>query len=223
MLNDIRDLDIDISSRTVARLTDYLAILNDILLKQSTISSEELSQVMKTTAAQVRKDLSTFGAFGKRGTGYEVRALIDYIERILRIDMVTNIILIGYGNMGHLITTNKNMLGKGFELKAVFDSSSEKIGKAVFNTDYVVRSMADLKSYIKRHHIKTALLSVTSDAAQEVAEVLVDYGLTGILNLTGKRLVLPEDVSVVNVDISSKLKELNFWQNHHKNPKAGTY
>lgn len=219
----MREDKLEISSRTVSRLTAYLTILNDLLLTRSRINSDELSKIMKTTSAQVRKDLSTFGAFGKRGIGYDVKSLIISIEEILKINTTTELILIGYGNMGHLITSNRNMLGKGFELKAVFDSSLEKVGKAVFNTDYVVKSVDSLEDYIKRHKIKTAILSVTSDAAQEVADRLCEYGITGILNLTARRLVLPEEVSIVNVDFSSKLRELNFWQNHPHNPKAGTY
>lgn len=212
----------DISSRTVARLTEYLNILKDVARENETINSLDLANIMNTTSAQVRKDLSTFGEFGVRGKGYDIQKLIDSIEKILGIDSENDIILVGYGNMGHMISSNTDMLGKGFNLVGVFDVDKNKIGKNVLDTDLVVKSSEELEQYIKENKINTAILSVTSSVAQEVADKLIEYGIEAILNLTAYKLVINNNVAVVNVDISAKLQELNFWKNHTELPKAGT-
>lgn len=204
----------DISSRTVTRLTEYLGILNDIIKNQETINSIDLAKIMDTTSAQVRKDLSTFGEFGVRGKGYDIKKLIEHIEEILGISKVNDVILIGYGNMGHMISSNKDMLGKGFNLIGVFDGDDRKVNTCVLDTDLIVMSMKELESFVQTKKITTAILCVTSESAQNVTNDLVKYGITGILNLTASKLAPNPNLSVVNVDISAKLQELNFWKNY---------
>lgn len=212
----------DVSSRTISRLTNYLTILREVIKTSPTISSEDLSKIMNTTSAQVRKDLSTFGEFGTRGKGYDIKKLIKIIEKILGIDKNNDIILIGYGNMGHMISSNTEVLGKGFKLVGVFDGDDRKVGKSVLDTDMKVKSTSELDEFINKNKIEIAILSVTSESAQNVANDLVKAGIKAILNLTAYKLVLDTEISVVNVDISAKLQELNFWKNHSENPKSGT-
>ena len=118
----------DISDRVVQRLTDYLSILKEVRKYEEGINSIELSKIMDTTSAQVRKDLSTFGEFGVRGKGYDIEKLIEIIEEILGINKVNDVIIVGHGKMGEMITSNSKVLGKGFKIVGVFDKDREKIG-----------------------------------------------------------------------------------------------
>ena len=112
----------EISDRVVQRLTEYLSILKEVRKYEDGINSIELSKIMDTTSAQVRKDLSTFGEFGVRGKGYDIDKLIEIIEDILGINKVNDLIVVGYGKMGEMITSNSKVLGKGFRIVGVFDN-----------------------------------------------------------------------------------------------------
>ena len=119
----------DISSRMVTRITEYLTILYEVSKYEKKINSLDLAIKMDSTAAQVRKDLSTFGEFGVRGRGYDVAKLIEILEHILGIDKKNKLILVGYGKMGSMLVSNSVVLGKGFEIVEVFDKDKEKIGQ----------------------------------------------------------------------------------------------
>ena len=168
---------LEISEKVIQRLTEYLSILKDVQKYENEINSIELSKIMNTTSAQVRKDLSTFGDFGVRGKGYDISKLIEIIEDILGINKVNNVIIVGHGKMGEMISSNRNVLGKGFQIVGIFDKDKNKIGQAQF-----------------------------------AAEQLVKNGIKAILNMTTYKLELGSDITVVNIDISAKLQELNFWR-----------
>ena len=203
----------DISGRIVSRLTLYLNILYDFLETKEEINSIELANKMNTTAVQVRKDLSTFGEFGVRGKGYQVRHLIETIESILGIDEENDIILIGYGKMGKLIASNtSDVLGKGFNLLDIFEKDPEKIGKKIKNLDLTIKDIKDVSRYIKENNVHTAILAVNSNFAQSVAQEIVDAGVEAILNMTTTKLDFPDNIAIVRADISGRLKELNFWR-----------
>lgn len=204
----------DISSRMVTRITEYLMILKEVIKYQENINSVDLAQKMDSTAAQVRKDLSTFGEFGVRGKGYSVEKLIAILEHILGIDQETDLILVGYGKMGSMIVSNSRVLGKGFKIVDVFDKNIEKVGKKVDGLDIVIKNSTELEQVIKSKNIKQAILSVNSKYAQQVAQELVKLGIKGILNLTAFKIELPREIVVISVDISAKLQELNFWRKH---------
>ncbi len=204
----------DISSRMVTRITEYLMILNDVKKYQDSINSVDLAQKMDSTAAQVRKDLSTFGEFGVRGKGYSVEKLIEILEHILDIDKQTELILIGYGKMGSMLVSNNEVLGKGFKIVEVFDKDEDKVGTIAEGLDLIVKDSSQLEEIIKSRNIKQAILAVNSQVAQNVAQELVKYGIKGILNLTAFKIELPREIVVISVDISAKLQELNFWRKH---------
>lgn len=204
----------DISNRMVTRITEYLTILHVVKEHQDSINSIDLAQKMDTTAAQVRKDLSTFGEFGIRGRGYSVEKLIEILEHILGIDKKTKLILVGYGKMGSMLVSNSDVLGKGFEIVEVFDQDEKKIGKKIDNLDIIVKDSKYLEEEIKKNNIKQAILSVNTEYAQKLAESLVKFGIKGILNLTAYKIELPREIVVISVDISAKLQELNFWCKH---------
>lgn len=203
----------DISDRVVQRLTEYLSILKEVRKYEEGINSIELSKIMDTTSAQVRKDLSTFGEFGVRGKGYDVDKLIEIIEDILGINRVNSVIVVGYGKMGEMITLNSKVLGKGFKIVGVFDKDTEKIGKRITG-NLEIQNIDKIEDFVRENpeKIETAILSVLKDQAQVAAEKLIRNGITAILNMTTYKLELPKNIVVVNMDISAKLQELNFWR-----------
>ena len=205
----------EISKRVVQRLTEYLSILKEVRKYEKNINSIKLSKIMNTTSAQVRKDLSTFGEFGVRGKGYDIDSLIEIIENILGINEETNVIIVGHGKMGEMLTKNIKVLGKGFNIVGIFDKDTEKIGQiASEQLQIEIKNVENVKQFIKEYpgKVETAILSGVKEKAQSAAEQLVESGIIAILNMTTYKLELPEMVTVVNVDISAKLQELNFWR-----------
>lgn len=203
----------EISDRVVQRLTEYLSILKEVRKYEDGINSIELSKIMDTTSAQVRKDLSTFGEFGVRGKGYDIDKLIEIIEDILGINKVNDLIVVGYGKMGEMITSNSKVMGKGFRIVGVFDNDPQKIGQEI-SGNLKIQNVDEVEDFIKNstNKVETAILSVVKGQAQTAAEKLVKNGIKAILNMTTYKLELPKNVVVVNMDISAKLQELNFWR-----------
>ena len=203
----------EISDRVVQRLTEYLSILKEVRKYEDGINSIELSKIMDTTSAQVRKDLSTFGEFGVRGKGYDIDKLIEIIEDILGINKVNDLIVVGYGKMGEMITSNSKVLGKGFRIVGVFDNDSKKIDQEI-SGNLKIQNVEEVEEFIKSssNRVETAILSVVKGQAQTAAEKLVKNGIKAILNMTTYKLELPKNIVVVNMDISAKLQELNFWR-----------
>ncbi|MBE2989186.1 redox-sensing transcriptional repressor Rex [Sneathia sp. DSM 16630] len=211
----------DISSRMVTRITEYLTILYEVSKYEKKINSLDLAIKMDSTAAQVRKDLSTFGEFGVRGKGYDIEKLIEILEHILGIDKKNKLILVGYGKMGSMLVSNSVVLGKGFEIVEVFDKDKEKIGQKTEGLDIIVKGSDEMDEYIKKYNINQAILAVNKEEAQAVAKQLVKSGIKGILNLTAFKIELPREIAVISVDISAKLQELNFWRRHIDINKKG--
>ena len=204
---------LDISDRVVQRLTEYLSILKEVSKSDNEINSIELSKIMNTTSAQVRKDLSTFGEFGVRGRGYDVSKLIEIIEGILGINVVNNIIVVGHGKMGEMIASNGKVLGKGFKIVGIFDKDPNKIGKE--GSDHlVVQDVENIGEFLKDTTLKveTAILAVVKEQAQIAANNLIKNGIKAILNMTTYKLEVDDNITVINMDISAKLQELNFWR-----------
>ena len=203
----------EISDRVVQRLTEYLSILKEVRKYEDGINSIELSKIMDTTSAQVRKDLSTFGEFGVRGKGYDIDKLIEIIEDILGINKVNDLIVVGYGKMGEMITSNSKVMGKGFRIVGVFDNDPQKIDQEIPG-NLKIQNVDEVEDFIKNspNKVETAILSVVKGQAQTAAEKLVKNGIKALLNMTTYKLELPKNIVVVNMDISAKLQELNFWR-----------
>lgn len=208
---------LEISERVVQRLTEYLSILKEARKQDNEINSIELAKIMNTTSAQVRKDLSTFGEFGVRGKGYDVDKLIEIITEILGIDKINNVIIVGHGKMGEMLSSNLDVLGEGFKIVGIFDKDINKIGKIAAN-DLIVQDIRNVGEFIKNMKndsntkIDMAILAVVKEQAQIAAEGLVKNGISAILNMTTYKLELGKNVKVVDMDISAKLQELNFWR-----------
>ena len=207
----------EISERVVQRLTEYLSILKEVRKQYNEINSIELAKIMNTTSAQVRKDLSTFGEFGVRGKGYGIDNLIEIITKILGIDKINNVIIVGHGKMGEMLSSNLDVLGEGFKIVGIFDKDKNKIGKAAAN-NLIVQDIQNVDEFIKNMknnsdtRIEIAILAVVKEQAQIAAEGLVKSGISAILNMTTYKLELDKNIKVVDMDISAKLQELNFWR-----------
>ena len=194
---------------TIKRLSLYLRALEKHESEgRPTVSSRQLGSLVCISDAQVRKDLSCFGQFGQPGIGYQVEGLTGQIRRILRVDREWNAIVVGAGNIGRAIMSYPRFGEKGFRIIAGFDAASDQVGKEVGGCKVLPMEM--LHHYISDHEVHIAILSVPEHAAQEVATLLVDAGIRGILNFTPVRLDLSEGVEVTSVDVSRSLEQLTY-------------
>jgi redox-sensing transcriptional repressor len=176
-----------------------------------TISSRRLGQALGLTDAQVRKDLAYFGQFGHPGIGYDVVELSSRIRRILGTDHTWNVVLIGAGNLGMALAAYRGFAKKGFHLVAVFDSDGAKCGQRVPGVEHLtVRPTSEIKTVVREHDVRLAILAVPAAAAQGVADQLIDAGVRGLLNFAPVALTCPENVAVSAVDMAVQLEQLSF-------------
>jgi redox-sensing transcriptional repressor len=198
-----------ISDSTVRRLSLYLRYLQEAEARgQATISSEELAQRGGTTAAQVRKDLSVFGSFGKRGLGYTVPELLRELEEILGLHRRWKVAVVGAGKIGSALFSYRNFMRRGFEIRAVFDSDRGKIGRSW--GDQEVLPDEEMERVLKREGIDIVVVAVPAEAAQGVADRVVASGVAAILNFAPVQLRVPESVALRNVDMVVEMEGLAF-------------
>jgi len=198
-----------IPESTVRRLSHYLRSLEEWGDEAApTVSSEELAERGQTTAAQVRKDLSHFGSFGKRGLGYQVEELRRNLRRILGVDRPWRVALIGAGRIGSALFAYPDFKARGFDCVAVFDSDPEKIGRRWGRV--TIRSPEDLEDTVRSGGVELVILAVPASAAQEMASRAVAAGVRGILNFAPLRLRVPADVNVEDVSLVMEMEALSF-------------
>jgi redox-sensing transcriptional repressor len=184
-----------LSLGVAARLSRYLQVLTQARkMGRDTISSQELSEYTHINPTQIRRDLSGFGKFGKRGVGYRIEYLVDEIRKILRTAGHHNIALFGAGKLGEAIANSDVFADHGFEIVAVFDVDPDRIGTKV--GALTVRDFSELKDAVKVDQIVVGVLAVPSDAAQSVTDGLVEAGVTVIFNYTEQLLQVPPEVNV---------------------------
>src|SRR5512135_510328 len=198
-----------ISDSTVRRLALYLRFLEQSAAQQvSTISSAELARRGGTTSAQVRKDLSFFGSFGKRGLGYSVPELSARIRDILGLKRTHRVVLVGAGKMGGALLHYRGFRQHGFDVAAIYDKDPKKIGAR--SNGLVVRDIKLLEADLKKEPTDIAILVTPAEAAQEVADRLVRAGVKAILNFAPVPLVVPNDVAVQSVNMALELETLSY-------------
>lgn len=173
-----------------------------------TVSSEELAIRGQTTAAQVRKDLSHFGSFGKRGLGYKVDELRQELRQILGVDRVWNVALIGAGRIGSALFEYPDFESRGYECVAIVDSDRDKVGTRW--GDLTIQGPDELESLLRELGVELIVLAVPAHSAQEMAERAVDAGIKGILNFAPIRLKVPTAVPVEDVNLVMQLEALSF-------------
>jgi redox-sensing transcriptional repressor len=185
-----------LSLGVAARLSRYLQVLTQAKkMGKETISSQELADYTHVNSTQIRRDLSGFGKFGKRGVGYNVDSLVSQIRKILRTAGQHNIALFGAGHLGRAIASSDIFADHGFRVVAIFDADQEKVGDRV--TDHlVVRRYDDMKQVVTDEEIVVGVLAVPSDAAQQVADDLVGAGVKIIFNYSEALLQVPPEVTV---------------------------
>ncbi len=162
-------------------------------------SSQELGRRLGISSAQIRKDLSHFGEFGKQGTGYNVAFLHGELERILQVDCVWSLVVIGAGYLGHALASYAGFENRGFRIVGVFDNDEEKIGVSVGDS-LQVQPISNMPGVVKACACRIGVISVPAGAAQEVADALIDAGIRSILSYAPIRLHVPEGVRVEYID-----------------------
>jgi redox-sensing transcriptional repressor len=178
-----------------ARLSQYLRVLTQARkMGKDRISSQEISEYTNINATQIRRDLSAFGKFGKRGVGYNIDGLIAEIRKILRTQGQHNIALFGGGRLGQAIASSTIFADHGFNVAAAFDSDEAKVGQPIGDT--VISSTDDLAELVREKNIIVAVLAVPPEAAQDVADEVVAAGIKIIFNYTEALLDVPQDVAV---------------------------
>jgi len=194
----------------VGRLPVYLRALRHMHENnQQTTSSQELGDQVGISAAQIRKDLSQFGEFGKQGTGYHITFLIDRLCEILKVDRVWEVAVIGAGDMGHALTRYQGFFNRGFHISMIFDNDPELIGEKI--GDLTIESTDDMVASLKAGNVTLAMLTVPATAAQKIADKLVEAGVKGILNYAPISLNVPEGVLVQYIDPSSHLQRMTYY------------
>ena len=202
-----------ISDSTVRRLALYLRFLEESDTQGlATISSADLAQRGGTTPAQVRKDLSFFGSFGKRGLGYSVPELAAQIRDILGLKRAHRVVLVGAGKMGGALLHYQGFRQHGFDVSAIYDRDPKKIGSRW--NGLVVRDIRHVESDLKKEPVEIAILVTPAESAQEVADRLVRAGVKAILNFAPVQLSVPRDVAVQTVNMALELETLSFALAH---------
>jgi redox-sensing transcriptional repressor len=185
-----------LSLGVAARLSRYLQVLTQAKkMGKETISSQELADYTHVNSTQIRRDLSGFGKFGKRGVGYNVDSLVSQIRKILRTSGQHNIALFGAGNLGQAIAASDIFADHGFRVVALFDTDPAKIGQRV-NDQLTVRPFTDLPQVVEEDEIVVGVIAVPTEAAQAVADELVEAGVKIIFNYSEALLQVPPEVTV---------------------------
>ena len=198
-----------IAESAISRLSLYLRILEDLVEEEeSTVSSQIMASQSGTTAAQVRKDLSLFGSFGRRGLGYSSTDLVSRIRQILGLNRRWKIAVIGMGRIGSALVEHKGFFDRGFDIVALFDTSDFKVGSNVHGLK--VHHVNEIRALVQDKNIEIAVLTVPVEAVTEVTDLINGSGVRGILNWTPVRLAVSQSIEVKNVNMVMELEALSF-------------
>jgi len=199
----------NISQAVIRRLPRYYRYLSELMESNIVrISSKELSERMHVTASQIRQDFNNFGGFGQQGYGYNVEYLYTEIGKVLGLERVHNVIIIGAGNVGKAIANYPDFKKRGFVFKAIFDIDKSLEGKKI--GECTVQPMDALEEYVRGNDVEIAALTVPKSVAPQVANKLVDMGVNAIWNFAPTDLNMPEGVLVENVHLAESLMRLSY-------------
>lgn len=199
----------EISQAVIGRLPRYFRYLGELKDEGvERISSQELSELMKVTASQIRQDFNNFGGFGQQGYGYNVTFLYQEIGKILGLDKTHHLIIIGAGNLGQALGNYMNFERRGFLLKGIFDKNPALYGKKVREIE--VQPMECVEAFVRENEVDIAVLTIPKTSAVEVAEILVANGIKAIWNFAHVDLNVPEGIQVENVHLSDSLMKLSY-------------
>lgn len=199
----------EISQAVIGRLPRYFRYLGELKDEGiERISSQELSDIMKVTASQIRQDFNNFGGFGQQGYGYKVEYLYQEIGKILGLDKTHHLIIIGAGNLGQALANYMNFERRGFLFKGIFDNNPALFGKKIRNLE--IKPMEELEQFVRENNIDIAVLTIPKNSAIQVAERLAANGIKGIWNFAHVDLNVPQEIQVENVHLSDSLMKLTY-------------
>lgn len=194
----------------IGRLPVYLRALQRMTeMGLKTTSSQELGEHVGISAAQIRKDISQFGEFGKQGTGYSIEYLVNKLSEILKVDRIWDVVVVGAGDIGHAVANYQGFANRGFRVVAIFDNDKEKVGKSIGR--FVVEDTETMAEKIRAAEIKIAMLTVPASVAQDVADKLIQAGVRAILNYAPISLNVPNNVKVQYIDPSTHLQRMTYY------------
>ena len=197
------------SKAVIKRLPRYYRYLGELLEDNvERISSNDLSKKMRVTASQIRQDLNNFGGFGQQGYGYNVKYLYTEIGKILGLDIVHPMIIVGAGNLGQALANYVEFEKRGFKLVGIFDVNPVLEGIAVRGIE--IQMISDLPFFMKENNIEIAILTLPKNKARDMAEILIENGIKAIWNFAHIDLDTPDDVIVENVHLSESLMTLSY-------------
>lgn len=200
----------EIPDIVVGRLPQYLRSLQRLARENRQVtSSQELGERLGISAAQIRKDLSQFGEFGKQGTGYQISYLIEQLSKILHVDHEWDIVVVGAGELGSAIARYKGFINRGFRVAMVFDNDPAKIGTKV--GEFIVQDTAELVEKVSQAGIKIAMIATPAAAAQQVADLLIKAGVKAILSYAPISLSVPSGIRVQYIDPSIHLQRMTYY------------
>ncbi len=199
-----------IPTATITRLSIYSRYL-EILVQEGVkiIASDKLAEKCGINPAQIRKDLAYFGEFGIRGVGYFVKELLFEIKRILGLNKIWKMALVGIGNLGSALLAHQNFIRQGYEFVAVFDVDPGKVGRRL-PSGQIIHHLDDLAKVVKEQDIEIGVVATPAGKAQAVAQHLIDAGVKAILNFAPTQLQIVEGMFVENVDFTVKLDNLAY-------------
>ncbi len=194
----------------IGRLPVYLRALQQLSERGIlTTSSQDLGEIIGISAAQIRKDISQFGEFGKQGTGYSVPFLMERLRDILKVDRVWEVVIVGMGDIGHALARYNGFTNRGFHINMVFDNDPEKIGQKA--GEYEILDTARLAEKVRQNKIRVAMLTVPASAAQDIADQLVKAGVKAILNYAPTSINVPSHVRVQYIDPATHLQRMTYY------------
>lgn len=205
-----------ISMAVVRRLPKYYRYIGELKSKGvSRVSSNELSELTGFTASQIRQDFNNFGGFGQQGYGYNVEELESNFKKILGLNKTYNAIVIGAGNLGQAIANYSNFEKKGFKITGIFEKNPKLIGMKI--RDISVYDIDNIKSFIEDNKVDIGIITTPKESSQEVANILIKYGIKAIWNFAPLDIKVQEDVVLENVNLSESLLSLSFQMNEKLN------
>lgn len=201
----------DIPDIVIGRLPIYLRALTHLAAEgeSTTTSSYDLGRKLGISSAQIRKDLSHFGEFGKQGTGYNIKYLIEQLRQILHLDREWAIVLVGAGYIGHALAHYQGFQHRGFQIMWVFDNDPGKIGQDM--NGMRIRNMSDIGELVRSEGVKVAILAVPASSAQDTTDLLVESGIKSILSYAPINLTVPSDVYVRYTDPVVQLQRMTYY------------
>jgi len=194
----------------IGRLPIYLRALQRMADRGiQTTSSQELGEKVGISAAQIRKDISQFGEFGKQGTGYHIPFLMDKLREILKIDRIWDVVIIGAGDMGHALARYPGFVNRGFRVVMVFDNDQTKVGQQI--GEFTIKDTSNMVEDVRNAGVQVAMLTVPAAVAQDVTDMLIKAGVKAILNYAPISLTVPEGVYSQHIDPATHLQRMTYY------------